>query len=465
VKQQILVLGLKVWAFHTLNSQGDSLTGQKENVAPPEDQASHDAAGSRKSAPKTAPRVSSEESAQILARLEGLVDHIYTTAAFDVAWDVRDSARALKRMKGVAKAALNSGSEGGNAMEKLGAWYCRSCVSGTAPVDADGVDASLLQELAASSSSRAKAGGGATAVESTWILGSLAQALDFPLETYCPLPGWAEENSPDELRKVKVEVAAALAAKRDEPRSLSSSNVGAISHMEQRVQLPSNIKNVPVAQSLEDLDLFYSEAPSTAAATVSSSSTAKLQRPSPAASEPSAPTSLEQMRLGGPLVSAPVGTAVFGEDDESDEEDEEEGDDDDWKYCPQANETAAPPPETVAPAAVPPATAVEATAVEAPAPSTAVAVEVPPAAVVEAPAVEAPAPTKVVEVPPATAVEALVPTPTASTPTTPAAAPEASAAAAEAAVPKDFFDLPPREAPSAEDSAQDPSEIASDLLS
>eukprot|EP00930_Biecheleria_cincta_P082896 TRINITY_DN72538_c0_g1_i1.p1 TRINITY_DN72538_c0_g1~~TRINITY_DN72538_c0_g1_i1.p1 ORF type:complete len:960 (+),score=280.87 TRINITY_DN72538_c0_g1_i1:92-2881(+) len=314
VKQQILTLSLKVWAFHTLNARGDAITGQADDSS---------------ASSKSGPRVSVEESAQLLPRLEAIVDHIGNLAAFDAAWDVRDTARALKKVKEVAKGCLAAGTEGSSDTEKLGVWYCRACVSGTPPVDADGVDASALETLSKGNSSQA--------VESTWILGSLAQVLDFPLETYRPLPGWAEENSSDELRKVKAEEAAAAQARKDAPKSISSASVGNISHMENRVQQPSNIKDMPVVSSLEDLDLFYSEAPPPSAGAAASNA-----RPAGAAGSEQAPaTTLEQVRLSGPV--APVGTAVFGEDDESDEEEEaSEEEDDSWKYCQQAAAPSAP---------------------------------------------------------------------------------------------------------------------------
>ncbi|CAE7555190.1 unnamed protein product, partial [Symbiodinium sp. CCMP2456] len=188
-------------------------------------------------------------------------------------------------------------------------------------------------------------------IQSTWTLGSLAQVLEFPLETYRPLPPWAEENSSDELRRIKAEVIAAEKARESAPKSISSATVGNVSHMEQRVQLPSNITNMPVVQSLEDLDLFYCEAPPAAAP----------PRPQPVAPMAPASAGLEQVRLAAPAPPAgPVGTAVFGEDDESDEE---EDDEDDWKYCqqaapkpgpPQTSSDPTPPPSASSPTPAPP---------------------------------------------------------------------------------------------------------------
>eukprot|EP00439_Symbiodinium_sp_Y106_P053264 s2914_g7.t1 len=224
---------------------------------------------------------------------------------FDLASSV--TARALKSIRASAKAAMSS--DGNTALEQMGLWYCRACITGAPALDADGMDASTMTEK----------GTEGQAIQSTWILGSLAQVLEFPLETYRPLPPWAEENSSDELRKIKAEVIAAEKARESAPKCISSATVGNVSHMEQRVQLPSNITNMPVVQSLEDLDLFYSEAPPPAAP----------PRPQPAAPSAPASASLEQVRLAAPVPPAgPVGTAVFGEDDESDEE---EDDEDDWK--------------------------------------------------------------------------------------------------------------------------------------
>ncbi|CAJ1454115.1 unnamed protein product [Effrenium voratum] len=312
VKQQILVLALKVWAFHAMNARGEVPAKERSEVKSKD-------AGSGKVPPSLT--VSPDESAALLPRLEAVVDHISALAALDASWDVRDTARALKSIKESAKAALSSG--GKTPLEQMGIWYCRACISGAPPLDAAGVDASDEKED----------GSGKATVDSMWMIGSLAQALDFPLETYRPLPPWAEENSSDELRKVKAEVTAEK-ARENAPKSISSATVGNVTHMEQRVQLPSNITNVPVVQTLEDLDLFYSEA------TPAPARPAPAPRPQAAAPA----TTLEQMRLAGAV--APVGTAVFGEDEESDEEAE---DDDDWKYCQQAasaNPTSAYPPAT-----------------------------------------------------------------------------------------------------------------------
>lgn len=243
--------------------------------------------------------------------------------------------------------------------DSFGLSYCRACVRG----DASLVDGEKAAELKAAGTD----GKDGAALESTWTLGSLAQALDFPLDTYRPLPGWAQENSSDELRKQKVDVP----AKESAPKSISSANVGNIQHMEQRVQIASNISNLPQVQTLEDLDLFYSE---------DTSGSGKLAAKLPAPSGPGqAPTSLEQVSFAPPAAPVgPVGTAVFGEDDESDEESEE--DDSDWKYCNQA----------AAPAAAAPAAAPEAAAA-APAASPEAEAAAPAAAAAPEPAAELPA--------------------------------------------------------------------------
>lgn len=295
VKQQIMGLSLKVWAFHSLNATGKSDT---EGFTP-------------------------EDSKALLPRLEMLVDYILELAAFDNAWDIRDTARALRRLKASAKAALAEDS----SPDSFGLSYCRACVRG----DASLVDGEKAAGSAAVKDTEDKSG---KSLESEWTLGSLAQALDFPLDTYRPLPAWAEENSPDELRKQKVEVP----VKQEAAKSISSSNIGNVQHMENRVQNPSNIQNLPQVQTLEDLDLFYSE-------DTSGSGKLAAKLPPPSVPGAAAPTSLEQVSFGAPAAPVgPVGTAVFGEDDESDEESDE--DDADWKYC----QEAAAPPAAAAPA-------------------------------------------------------------------------------------------------------------------
>merc|ERR1711933_174759 len=96
---------------------------------------------------------------------------------------------------------------------------------------------------------------------------------------------------------------------------------------------PSNISNLPQVTTLEDLDLFYSE---------DTSSTGKLAAKIPTANPvTSPPTTLEQVSFG-PTVAAPVGTAVFGEEEETDEEDSDEDDEAAWKYCQSATAVAQP---------------------------------------------------------------------------------------------------------------------------
>lgn len=265
----------------------------------------------------------------MLPRLEALVDHISNVASYDTAWDIRDTARTLQQVKSAAKAALGTGTDAPTpkegSLEALGLWYCRACISGKS-ITEGGDDVVDVARGAGS-----KADGASGPFESTWILGSLAQALEFPLDTYRPLPGWAQENSSDDLRNVKVEPVTAAKG----PQSISSSNVGSVQHMEIRVQNPSNISNLPVVSSLEDLDLFYREESSVAAVGAKVGSTGGAAR----VVESMAPeATLEQMHIGGGV--GPVGTAVFGEDSESDEEEPGSDDDADWKYCLQASQPA-----------------------------------------------------------------------------------------------------------------------------
>lgn len=339
VKQQALILAVKVWAFHLMNSKGQASEASKVSIA-----AASTAGGSK----ATSPTVSPEESNVLLPRLEAILDHLINLASFDAAWDVRDTARLLKRLKQATQAALAAGSDASDHLGALGVWYCRGWVDGQPALDVAGVDPVAIVD----SSKDEEAG--AKAIDSAWIMGSLAQALDFALDTYQPLPDWATESSPDELRRIKVETVKAM----DAPKSFSSATVGNIQHMETRVQVASNIKNLPVVTSLEELDLFYSEVgPSIAA---SSAAAASALRPSatPVVRPGQEAITLEQMRLG--LNVAPVGTAVFGEDDESDEEDD---DDDDWKYCQQAAVSSS-SPAGVTTAAPPPTAASETPAVE-----------------------------------------------------------------------------------------------------
>mmetsp|Transcript_46139 Transcript_46139/g.128346 ORF Transcript_46139/g.128346 Transcript_46139/m.128346 type:complete len:916 (-) Transcript_46139:90-2837(-) len=306
VKQQILGLSLKVWAYHAMNTRGE--------VADPALDAGADA-GRRQ------PRVTPAESTALLPRLEAIVDHIGVVASLDSGWDVRDMARAIAKLKTAAKQALEEGTDGVpvTPLGQLGLKYCKSCVDGE-----------QLIEAAPSGEKPSNDGDGGGSLHSTWLLGSLAQSLEFPLDTYRPLPNWATENTSDEIRKVKVEATPVSV-----PKSMGSDNIGNSQHMEVRVQNPSNIANMPVVSSLEDLDLFYSDdAPAPKAPAMRSGS-------APASGVPAPQPSLEQIGLG--VGAAPVGTAVFGEDDESDEEEDSDGGDD-WKYCSQAPAAKAPEP-------------------------------------------------------------------------------------------------------------------------
>jgi len=147
--------------------------------------------------------------------------------------------------------------------EDLGLCSCRANISGKSAAEAD------KAATCPGTSETDREGATRDVFESTWSLGSLAQALDFPLETYRPLPAWNKENTPDEIRNEKEKAAPAI---HSAPKSISSSNVGNVQHMETRTQNPSNISNMPVVSTLEDLNLFYDE-PST------TGSAAKLQVP------------------------------------------------------------------------------------------------------------------------------------------------------------------------------------------
>lgn len=429
VKQQTLALALKVWAFHSLNAKGEISADNAGAVAG----ASPDVGG--QGAVAKQPTMTPEESLQVLPRLEAIVDHVSELASFDAVWDVRDTARALKKLRDAAKASLSTGDAAAASpgLTALGAWYCKACVGiGDAVLPGTPV-AALKQE------GGADVGGEASGeLQTTYILGSLAQALDFPLETYRPLPGWAEEDSPADLRTPKAEPEASR-ARAEAPKSISSSNVGNVQHIENRVQAPSNITNMPVVSSLEDLDLFYSnDAPSGPsrgpAGGGGAAKGASGGGGTAAAAEEPRPT-LEQFSLSsGRPPSGVVGTAVFGEDDESDEEeDSEKGqdeDDDDWKYCLQASQSA---PGTSAPSSAPAATAAPA------APAAAAAAASEPASASAATAAEEASP-------PAPAAEAAEAPPEAAAELVEELAEVAESLAEPAAVPDDFFDPLPREA-------------------
>lgn len=346
VKQQILALALKVWAFHSLNARGE---------IPVDDGAAAEQAAS--SQPAMAP----EESAKVLPRLAAIVDHLSDLAALDAAWDVRDTARVLRKLRDAAQAGLASGATAG--LPALGSWYCKACV---------GLCSAALPGAVGAAAAGSVANEAADTIPSPWALGSLAQALDFPLDSYRPLPHWAEANSSDDLRKPKVE----LAPKHEAAKSLSSSNVGNVQHIENRVQAPSNIKNMPVPQSLEDLDLFYSnDAPSVPSRGPAGGGCMAKGAGRAAAPMPEQPRqTLEEFSLAAPRPPpAVVGTAVFGEDDESDEDEESDdgqgNDDDDWKYCAQASSQAPSAPSEPPTAAAPSVEQAPSPAEQAPAPA------------------------------------------------------------------------------------------------
>lgn len=411
VKQQVLMLSVKVWAFHALNAlsmlpDGEEGKGQL---------------------------LTAEESAKVLPRLEAVVDHVMKLASLDIEWDVRDTARVLRGLKAAAKARIEKGEEAGSALEELGMWYCRASVTGESPGEEAG-DKDGTEEAAK--------------LEDGWKLDSMAMALDFPLDTYRALPQWAKEGTADEIRAGAKTPAPNVSTA---PKSISSANVGNVQHMEQRVQNPSNITNMPVVSTLEDLDLFYSQdlsksAPSAAKAPAGRGSAASEPGPTP-----------EQVRIAAPVV--PVGTAVFGEDDESEEEEEEEDDDgDDWKYCAQAASAPSQPPASAAPppADVPPAAAAAEPAVSA-APEVLPETPATPAVPAAADPVEAVQASELAEPPPAVeAAEPVDPSPAPEASEPPAAAaPQAEpAAVAEPAEPAAAAEPAEEAAPPAEAAEQ-----------
>eukprot|EP00927_Polykrikos_kofoidii_P053822 TRINITY_DN48377_c0_g1_i1.p1 TRINITY_DN48377_c0_g1~~TRINITY_DN48377_c0_g1_i1.p1 ORF type:complete len:973 (+),score=238.52 TRINITY_DN48377_c0_g1_i1:78-2996(+) len=324
VKQQIIGLSLKVWTFHALNARGEATLSDAQ---------SDDKSGEEKQMPV----LTADESKTLLPRLEALVDYIGTIASYDVVWDVRDTARALTKLKLSAKKALDSDSaaalnDAASSLACLSLAYCRDAATcgGSQLTDLAGTGEAVVPGIAVGVVADGEQ------LNSTWMIGSLAQAIDFPLETYRGVPAWATENSSDDLRKQKVEMPTAQTV----PKSICSDNIGNSQHMEQRVQNPSNITVLPGVSKLEDLDLFYSDDAPPAS---------KQQRRSSVPAPATGPaTTLESIGLPGVTAPGPaasvsvpagrqMGTAVFGEDDESDEDEESDDGGDDWKYCVQAS--------------------------------------------------------------------------------------------------------------------------------
>eukprot|EP00397_Hematodinium_sp_SG-2012_P002183 GEMP01002189.1.p1 GENE.GEMP01002189.1~~GEMP01002189.1.p1 ORF type:complete len:788 (-),score=149.94 GEMP01002189.1:2576-4939(-) len=223
VKHQILIFGLKVWAFHALNRAEDSSNSSFDP----------------------------EESRKILPRLEAIFDHICKVASYDSEIDVRDMARNIAAMKNATMAAMNNE----NVDPDLAA-FCAAY--GELSKKSPGAEQLLPPPKRNIEEAKHNA---------RYILSSMAHLLSVPFSTYRTLPAWAEECSEDSLRNPveppRQEVA---------PTNMSSADCHGHSNHAQlaaRVQEPSNITAMPqVVESLEQLDLFYAEEePSAATAT------------------------------------------------------------------------------------------------------------------------------------------------------------------------------------------------------
>lgn len=205
------------------------------------------------------------------------MDYILELASLDPLWDLRDLTRYYKVLKAEAKSALEGGGEGG-----VGARFCRALRSG---------------ELAPAQLSAAPA-----APAPRYLVTSLSHHLGEPMESYRELPPWSERDSDAALRQPLVKADAQSAA-----RSLSSMQPED-ANMPSRVQTKAaNIAWKEERQeTLEDLDLFYSESSAPLTSTASLGLTE-----APAQGAPAAMVDLSQLL-------APQGQAVLGEEDESD---------------------------------------------------------------------------------------------------------------------------------------------------
>lgn len=291
VKQQAILLSVRVWAFHALNAK----TKAADAPAPTGE-------------PDRSKPMAPEWSATIVDRCEQMCDYVMEISGLDENWDVRDMSRGLKVIKAAAKQSLTEAGPAGSLTD-FGSAFSKACVRGAKFGGEDKLGVLPARPIQAEKKAQGSESGEGLTCQYT--LYSMAHILDFAFETYSPLPKFAVESSPDSVREVPKHQWQA-SSKHDEPKSLSSANMGNQQHMEQRVVNPSNITNLPKAECLEDLDLFYSDEP-----------------------EPAAAAPLDQMGTA-PAPGAPVGTAVFGEDDESDEDDAKSDDDDDLKYLQQA---------------------------------------------------------------------------------------------------------------------------------
>lgn len=214
VKHQILIFGLKVWAFHALNKA--------------ETDANFDPA----------------ESQRILPRIEGIFDHICKVGSYDGEIDVRDMSRNLAAMKVATVAALKD-----DIVHTDFSAFC-SAYSALSRKTAD-AEERLPPPKQTCEYSETKQG-------ARYILSSMAHLLSTPFATYRPLPPWAEMCSSDALR--------APVERAEKKTQAISSGIGSDAFRNEnlvsasRVLQPSNITALPQAvTSLEQLDLFYTD--------------------------------------------------------------------------------------------------------------------------------------------------------------------------------------------------------------
>jgi len=181
-----------------------------------------------------------EESKKILPRLGNIFDHICKVASYDAAIDVRDMSRNVIAMRNTTKAALNNEPVANEDFAKFCTQYGK-----LSHKHADG-EQPLPPPIG-----RMKE----TTHASRFILYSMAHLLSVPFSTYRSLPPWALESSEDSVRDVVVE-------KKEIPITAISSAEFSYgqSHVENRIQQPSNIGAMPkVVESLEELNLFYAD--------------------------------------------------------------------------------------------------------------------------------------------------------------------------------------------------------------
>jgi len=208
-------------------------------------------------------------------RLNAIVDFILKSGGNDVSWDVRDVARFCSSLKG---------------SERL---------SNSQP------DLPLAQMMKKIVTAATTQGGGGSRDHAGSICrfspDSMAYQVNVAFQTYRPLPEFALEALPDSVRDVQVQVT------KPAERSLESAPVVAAAATSAVPSVPSNIQAMPKVETLEDLDLFYSDPPK--------------------------PTQ-EVADVTG--VAAPArGIAVSGEDEESEVSDSDSKSEskEDWKFC------------------------------------------------------------------------------------------------------------------------------------